>query len=103
MYQLEFLPIARKDMIDIVRYLSVGLQNPQSANNLADELIQATERLREFPYSAPVYQPIRPLAHEYRKLSVQNYLIFYWVDDRQQLITIARIVYAKRDLAQLFS
>lgn len=95
MYQLEFLPIARKDMIDIVRYLSVDLQNPQSANNLADELIQVTERLREFPYSA--------LAHEYRKLSVQNYLIFYWVDDRRQLITVARVIYAKRDLAQLFS
>lgn len=103
MYQLEFLPIARKDMIDIVRYLSVDLQNLESASHLADELIQATKRLREFPYSAPVYQPIRPLTHEYRKLSVQNYLIFYWVDDRQQLITIARVVYAKRDLSQLFS
>ena len=31
MYKLEYLPVARKDMIEIVRYISRELQNPDAA------------------------------------------------------------------------
>ena len=75
MYNLEYLPVALQDMVAIVRYISRELGNPAAA-----------------PYT-----PIRPLKHEYRKVLVQNYFIFYWVDEEKKLITIARVVYAKSD------
>ena len=34
MYKLEYLPIARKDMLDIVRYISQDLKNPDAAKRL---------------------------------------------------------------------
>lgn len=95
MYDLEYLPIARSDMAEIARYISVELQNPDAAERLADEMIEALENTRPFPYAAPPYFPIRPLKHDYRKLLVQNYLIFYWIDDLARKITVARAVYAK--------
>ena len=90
MYKLEYLPVARKDMIEIVRYISRELQNPDAA-----------ESVLTFPYAAPAYQPIRSLKHEYRKILVQNYLMFYWVDEEERLVTVARVVYAKRDYGRL--
>ena len=90
MYKLEYLPVARKDMLEIVRYIRGELQNPDAA-----------ESVLTFPYATPAYQPIRPLKHEYRKILVQNYLMFYWVDEEKKLVTVARVVYAKRDYGRL--
>ena len=101
MYDLEYLPIARSDMTEIARYISRELQNPDAAERLAEAMIEAVEDARTFPYAAPPYFPIRPLKHNYRKLLVQNYLIFYWVDDRARKITVARAIYAKRDYAAM--
>ena len=101
MYKLEYLPVARQDMVEIVRYISQELQNPTAADQLAVELIEAGDCILRFPYANPSYTPIRPLKHEYRKLLVQNYFIFYWVDEAKQLVTVARVVYAKRDYERL--
>ena len=101
MYKLEYLPVARKDMLEIVRYISGELQNPDAADRLAVELVNAAENVLTFPYATPAYRPIRPLKHEYRKILVQNYLILYWVDEEKKLVTVARVVYAKRDYGRL--
>ena len=101
MYNLEYLPSARQDMIDIVQYISGKLCNPEAAGRLAAELIEAGERLTEYPYAYPVYTPIRSLKHEYRKLSVRNYLMFYWVDAKEKLVTVARVIYGKRDYKEI--
>lgn len=101
MYKLEYLPVARRDMIEIVRYIGQELQNPTAADQLAMELIEAGDSIPKFPYANPAFIPIRPLKHEYRKLLVQNYFMFYWVDEVKKLVTVARVVYARRDYKRL--
>ena len=101
MYKLEYLPIARQDMVEIVRYISGELENPAAADRLAVELIEAGDSIPAFPYANPAYTPIRPLKHEYRKLLVQNYFMFCWVDEEKQLVTVARVIYARRDFERL--
>lgn len=101
MYKLEYLPVARRDMIEIVRYISQELQNPTAADQLAMELIEAGDSIPKFPYANPAFIPIRPLKHEYRKLLVQNYFMFYWVDEVKKLVTVARVVYARQDYKRL--
>ena len=101
MYSLEYLPAARRDMVDIVRYISIELKNPAAAAQMAEELIEAGNDIMTFPYAYPVYIPIRPLKHEYRKLPVKNYLMFYWVDEEKKLATVARVIYAKRDYKRI--
>lgn len=88
-------------MIEIVRYISKELQNPTAADQLAMELIEAGDSIPKFPYANPAFIPIRPLKHEYRKLLVQNYFMFYWVDEVKKLVTVARVVYARRDYERL--
>lgn len=101
MYKLEYLPAARQDMLGMTRYISRELLNPAAADQLAMELIEAGDGIPKAPYANPAHTPIRPLKHEYRKLSVQNYVMFYWVDEPEQLVTVAHVVYTKRDSERL--
>ena len=101
MYDLEYLPMARKDMVEAVRYISEKLKNPAAAERLAEELIEAGDRITLFPYANPVHMPVRPLKHEYRKLPVRSYLMLYWVDEEKKLITVARVIYARRNYERL--
>lgn len=100
MYKLEYLPSAQEDMVEIVRYISKELGNLDAALRLADQFVEAAESTCSMPYLYPVYFPVRPLKREYRKILVGNYLMFYWVEEATKTVTIARVIYAKRDLKQ---
>ncbi len=97
MYKLEYLPLALQDMEEIASYISHNLQNPYAAESLSVKLVEAADSILTFPYAHPAYQPIKSLRWDYRKLSVENYLMFYWVDESSQKVTIARVIYAKRN------
>ena len=97
MYHVEILPAAGKDMLDAVSYISRKLLNPKAATNLAEELTKKINALAKHPYINPAYIPIRPLKHEYRKLIVKNYIVFYWVDEETETVTVARVIYFKRN------
>lgn len=101
MYKLEYLPIALSDMLGIVKYISQELKNPIVANSLSEEFVKTAESLVEFPYSNPCYTPVKPLKHEYRKITIKNYLMFYWVDESEKTVTVARVIYGKRDYGKI--
>lgn len=95
MYDLKFLPSALQDMLEIIKYISTDLCNPSAADLLSDKFINAAEALMEFPYANAVYHPIKPLKYEYRKLTVKNYIMFYYVDELNKCIVVSRVIYAK--------
>ena len=97
MYKLEYLPIARQDMINIVAYISGELGNASAAMKLANAFIVASEKIPKFPYAHAVYIPLKPLKKEYRRVVVQKYSIFYWVDERRKKVVVARVIYGKRN------
>lgn len=100
MYKLEFLPVAKNDMLEIVKYISDDLNNPQAASRLAEEFIQADENVCRFPYVNNVYIPVKPLELEYRRIIVKNYLMFYTVDETRKTVTVMRVIYGKRDISK---
>lgn len=101
MYTIEYLPIARRDMVDIAKYIGVKLANPDAAERLAEKMVESAEDLANMPYKCPMYIPVKPLKHEHRKLIVHNYIMFYWIDEDKKLVTIARVVYSGRDYEKL--
>jgi plasmid stabilization system protein ParE len=102
-YKLEYLPLAKQDMVEIARYINKELHNPLAAENLTVEMIKAAERLVDFPYSKAVYISPKPLKREYRRLAVKNYIMFYWVNEMEKSIVVARVVYARRDFDNLLN
>ncbi len=102
MYKLIYMPVAVQDITEIIQYIKEKLQNKTAANNLAAAFQKAINGLQDFPYAYSTYLPPRPQKHEYRKIPVKNYLILYWVDEPNQTVIIARVMYAKRKQTILF-
>ena len=96
-YAVEYLPAAKRDLVEIVSYVSNDLGSPGSARTLAKKLVDGIESLSSLPYRRPVFVPMRPLAHEFRSLRIANYLVFYWVDEPTRTVTVARVLYARAD------
>lgn len=97
MYNVGYLPLALQDMVEIVEYISRELCNPEAANNLADLFMKEIDSLSMFPYTHERYDSPYPLRHEYRKLVVNNYLVFYWVDEPKKQVTVSRVLFGRRD------
>ena len=101
MYEIRYLPLARKDLTDITSYIVDHLKAPRAAMDLLNELDKSISRPERFPYSCRVYQSIRELENEYRLLPVKNYLVFYVVKETEMVVEIHRVVYARMDLTEI--
>lgn len=97
MYQLEYLPTAKRDMVEIVRYISHNLSNPAAAKRLSQKMLRSVERLSYFPYIGIIYDSDCPLKHAYRILPLDNYLMFFWIDEEKKKDIISRVIYGRRD------
>ena len=101
MYTLKLLPEAINDMTEIVKYISTQLHNPAAATRLKEKITFETKKLPENPYMYAVYDATLPTKYEYRKLLVKNYTVFYYIDESERAVKVARVVYAKRNLSNI--
>ncbi len=98
MYKIEFLPIAKKDIDDIIYYISHTLKNITASKKIRDLFISSFDKILEFPYGCSVYKLSETLNKEYRSYKVKNFLIFYLINDSENLITIVRVLYQKMNI-----
>lgn len=101
MYKIEFLQTALDDLKEITLYISKELSNPEAAYKLAETIVEKANSLSDFPYGRPVYNPLRELENEYRTIYVKNYNLFYWIEEEEKTVMIARIIYSKRDITKI--
>lgn len=101
MYKLEFLPIAKNDVDNIIYYISNHLKNITAARKLRDLFADSIDKILEFPYGTPTYQQVNFLRNEYRSFKVKNFLMFYTINEQDRIITIVRVLYQKMDISQI--
>ena len=93
-YIIVFLPEAMEDSKDIRQYLSQYYES--TVRNFFTLLKKRTDSLKSNPYIAQTY-PERP---SYRRMVVDDYLVFYKVDEDKKLIEIHRILHGSRDIGR---
>ena len=100
-FSYRFTEKAEQDLDEILRYISVDLVNPTAAQNLGRKVFEKIDMVRVYPESgAPVDNEF--LADKtVRKLSVDNYVIYYKAHYEEKIISIIRIVYGKRNLDEI--
>ena len=103
MYELDFLPVAKQDINEIILYISDTLGAPQAALDLLDALESSILHLKKFPYMCRIYNIGMPLDFEYRALPVKNYLVFHVVLEDKKMVEIYRVIYAKRDMTKILA
>ncbi|NCS90619.1 MAG: type II toxin-antitoxin system RelE/ParE family toxin [Ignavibacteria bacterium] len=96
-YQIRLLSIAEEDFTEIISFIAAD--NPTAADAIANKIEKNLELLSENPKLGriPRDEEIRNLG--YRYLIVQNYLIFYTVEERT--IFVHRILHGARNYKSL--
>ncbi len=102
MYKLTFLPLAKKDMDEIVYYISFNLKNKKAALDSANEFIKNANNILTFSYGASEYTSlVNKLEYTYRCVKIKNFYMFYVIDEDKKVITIVRVLYRKRNIDKL--
>ncbi|MGQ9558705.1 MAG: type II toxin-antitoxin system RelE/ParE family toxin [Desulfurispora sp.] len=100
-YSLKFTPRAVEDLDDIFGYIASNLFAPAAAESLMDKIETSIRRLKDFPLSGSrvLDEPLKKRG--YRKLIVDNYLVFYLVDEKERQVVIMRILYGASNYQKL--
>lgn len=96
-YQVRLLGIAEEDLTEIISFISAD--NPTAADAVANKIEKNLELLSKNPNLGriPREEEIKNLG--YRYLIVQNYLIFYTIEEK--IIFVHRILHGARNYKTL--
>ncbi len=83
-YKIRLLNIAEQDFTEIISFIAAD--NSVAANSMADKIEKNLELLSDNPYlgRVPGDDELKELG--YRYLIVQNYIIFYTIEERTILV-----------------
>ncbi|HCF50037.1 MAG TPA: type II toxin-antitoxin system RelE/ParE family toxin [Syntrophomonas sp.] len=96
-YKIAVSEPAENDLRDIVRYISAQLSAPMTALRMMDTIEEAIADLSDMPNKYPFVSDDRLKAMGYRKLLVKNYMVFFSIDDKSNIVYVERTLYARRD------
>lgn len=96
-YCVKLTQTAQEEISSILDYIAVDLCSPAAAIKLNDKINEQFERLKMFPLSGEAYISEIPLRFEYRRMIVDNYLIFYTVREEDCSVIIVHVLYASSD------
>jgi len=100
-FQIEYAPAAYDDLDEIFTYIVTELQEPDAAIRIIEAIETAILKLSQFPYMYAVARDAMLANKGYRMLTVENFAVFYLVNDERQIIGIRRILYGKRNFKWL--
>lgn len=99
-YAVHVAARAADDLRDLFAYIAFALQSPENAAGQLDRLERGIASLDQMPERFPLYDrgpwPSRGL----RVMPVDNYLVFYVVDQKERLVTVVRVLYGRRDIGR---
>jgi len=96
-YDLIIEKYAQKDIQDIYNYISYTLLNKEAAIKLLNNINKKLQMIKTFPKSAPLINNQYVKNKNIMKLLVDNYILFYEVDDNNNEIRIIRVLYGMRN------
>ena len=100
-FDFRFLPSAFQDIEEVFDYITLKLCNQKAANDLMDKLDETIDNIRLFPKSFPFHEDSELKNNLVRKVPIDNYILFYKFDEKQELIKILYFKYGGSNLAEL--
>lgn len=96
-YIIEITQKAENDLTEIGRYISKELLEPMIAKILIDRISNEILTLEEMPFRHALVLDRRLSQQGIRKMIIENYTVFYIVDEEKRVVTIVRILYSRRE------
>ncbi len=100
-YKVLMTEPAVDDLQGIVQYISDELLEPVIAKKLVGKIKEALMSLDKLPTRHALVADERLAAQGIRKLIVENYIAFYMISEKDETVTVIRILYSRRDWEHL--
>ncbi|SDK09155.1 type II toxin-antitoxin system RelE/ParE family toxin [Natronincola ferrireducens] len=100
-YSIKMTPRAVADLDNIFKYISEELFAASVAGNILERIEREIMRLKDFPFSCNYVADEYLRNKGYRKLIVDNYIVFYLVEEEKKQAIIMRVLYGKQKYENL--
>ena len=96
-YRIYITEQAEGHLSSIKNYYIEQLNSPEMAINKLNLLRSGIKKLEFMPYRIKRIDetPWRELG--YRKLKINNYYIYYWINDKKSEVYVTAVIYTKMD------
>lgn len=91
-YRVNISAQADKDLRAVYAYIAFSLTSPENAASQLSRLEERITGLDSMPKRYPLYKG------DIRFTPVDNYLVFYTVDDDSATVSVLRVMYGGRDI-----
>ena len=102
-WEVEFTDQARRDLRDILDYISYELQEPQVAVKLVRQITKEILSLEQMSMRYRLYDEEPWKSQGLCCFPVKNYLIFYYPDETKNTVYAVRIICGGRDISRQLS
>ena len=96
-YKVQITKYALAQMEKIKDYIANELLAPQAAYNLFLEMKNKVASLNSIPKRNPLVDTKKWREQGVRKMIITNFIMYYWIDEEQQIVHIIAVVYSKRN------
>ena len=102
-FHVEYSPEALDDLRSVYSYIAFHLKERETAKKLTDRIRREIRALNEMPerYAPVDWEPW--LSMGMRKLPVNNFVVYYLVDQPKRLVSVVRIFYGGRDVEAIIN
>ena len=96
-YKVKLTDHAIAQLQEAVIYISKVLQASTVAKHWAARVKKELASLSTMPARYPLTEEEPWHTEGIHKMSVENFLVYYWIDEEKKIVWITAIVYARRD------
>lgn len=96
-YEVKLTTNALNQLKEAVGYISKVLLEPTTARAWSDRIKKDISSLDRMPFRYPLVEEEPFRTEGIRKMAVENFVVYYWVNETHATVWITSVVYGRRD------
>lgn len=99
-YTVKITEYARKQLQEISDYVAGELMSVETADKMIVEFENKIQSLAYFPTRISLTEEEPWHSTGIRKMVVNNYLVYFWINDEERKVQVTAVVYGGREQSQ---
>ena len=100
-YKIRIMRPAQIETREVYQYIAEELHNPIAAARRISLIDEAIQSLKKNPTRFALVRDAYLAPKGYRMVVVKNHLVFFIVHEKEQIVSIMRVLYGRRDWLRL--
>lgn len=96
-YSVNLTEYAVEQMEEVVEYISKTLKEPEIAKKWSFKIQNAVSSLNIIPARFPLVDREPWHSEDIHKMTVGNFIVYYWIDEENFAVWVTAIVYGRRN------